>query len=244
MRRGSDGLEARPTRTSRFTPSSETVGGGLMLTDKNSISYAAMGVLLHSERLPRVQDLQDWIDASGYPCTLDSYGLDDERGLISANVLGTLICVRIQTKPLIDARPSLLAKDLWRDYDLNVQFDWSGILGNRALSGLLQLAAAETSGGLIWGSEHPQEINHQTILRLVEESLELLKLLRWVGDNKVLTHETPELSQWESPKLRRDSISRLHSFGIIEGIPEEQHMRHPHTYKCTCHGSEAARMCY
>lgn len=215
-----------------------------MLKDLNGISYAAVGVLLRSERLPRVQDLQDWIDASVYPCTLDPYGLDDERGLISANVLGTLSCVRIQTKPLVDARPPLLEKDLWHDYDLNVQFGWSGILGNRALSGLLLLAAAETSGGLIWESDSPKEMNHQTILRLVEESLELLKLLRWVGDNKVLTREKPELSQWESPKLRRDSISKLHSFGIIEGIPEEQQMRHPHSYRRTCHGSTVARMSY
>ena len=215
-----------------------------MKTSINGRSLAEVGVLVHSDRLPRVEDLQEWISRSGYPCELDPFGLEDKRGLFSAQVLGTQASVRFELAQIAHARPPMLVKGYEQDRELNVQMNWPGIHGDHALACILLLAIAETSGGIVWDSEGPEEINHEAVKWRLGRSLGLLKLLKWVGDGNVVTPQSPELSSWESSKLRENSISCLSMYGIIEENSEEQSHTNPYSYQSTRHGAAAARMCY
>jgi len=215
------------------------------MNTKTNYDFRGMqGVLVHSDRMPSVQQIQEAINRYQYPCKLDDYGLEDNRSLFSGRVFGCNAYARFRAEPALESNQGLLEPEYRDGYDLNIGFDLAGTYSNRALAGCCMLGIAEMSGGVIWQADFNRPMN-KIIQKDINEPLARLKLLKAAApyDNVgVVSAKAPELGPWETTAMRNQAISEFRHLGLIEPVPDEADVPRPWCFSATELGRKIAWM--
>jgi hypothetical protein len=211
----------------------------------NNEFHAMHGVLIRSDRMPGVQQIQERINQYKYPCVLDRVGLDDSRSLLSGRVLGCNAFARIRIVPISESQPDMLEPHYFCECDLNVMFGTGGTYASQIFRECCKQGIAEMSGGVVWEMDFHAPSTCQSMQRRIYPLLAKLKLLKAIGSyssDGIVSKSSPEIGGWETESLRAQAICGLRCAGMIEPIQAEAHLERPWCFQATEIGREFSRI--